>query len=252
MPSQTSPSTSLKPPARQTRYWQGQLVGAMFLLLLNLGCAKEREPNVELKIQVEPSSRSGVYRVSGNTNIPDQSLITVAAIRTLSASESAATNTTYSILARQIVKVEQGTWQTTLNLWQVAPDGQFQEAWQGKQSQLGALKPDETVTFVALLDPASQPPALKQNIEASGRELQGRFIRFTNDGQWYLQASEVLPIALPTGKTTPPIIQTQDFNGGRGDRFVVKRDSKTTQGVNPPLTTMSQTTAPLSPAEFMR
>ncbi|MBW4453009.1 MAG: hypothetical protein KME55_10140 [Nostoc indistinguendum CM1-VF10] len=65
------------------------------------------------------------------------------------------TNTNRSILARQIVEVKQGQWEAALNLWQVSPDGHFQEVWQANPAQI-QLFPEDGVTFVAIFDPASQ------------------------------------------------------------------------------------------------
>lgn len=237
--------------------WPRVLVAIVLLLILNVGCAKERSPNVELKMQVQQSGSPGVYVVSGSTNLPEKSLITVAAMRSLrsslASSASSKPNGTYSILARQIVRVEKGKWQSTLNLWQVAPDGWFQEAWELKQSEMEmSLDPAPEVIFLALLDPASQPPAIEQKLQQQGKKLAGRLIRFTSDGQWYVQASEILPVALPSGKTTPRPIRAEDKNWGWGDRFVVKQEPPVSSFVGLPPDTLNPTSAPLSQREFMR
>ncbi len=208
-------------------------------------------------MQVQPSGRPGVYLVAGNTNLPDQSRITVTATRSLDSgvppSTSSNPNTTYSILDRQIAKVERGNWQTTLNLWQIASDGRFREAWQLNQPELGlSITPASEVTFLALVDPVGQSPVVKQQLEQLGKKLEGSLVRFTSDGQWYLQTREILALALPTGKTTPPILRAEDRNGGWGDRFAIKQQSKSSDFVNLPPAPASQTDQPLSSSEFLR
>jgi hypothetical protein len=226
-----------------------KLASAILMLLL-VGCSRETSPDVQLNIQVEPSSRPGIFRVTGTTNLPDQSLIAIAAIRTL---RTAPDNNTYAILARQMVRVERGNWETTLNLWQVTPDGSIQEAWQVNKPKLGlSATATPQVTFVAQLDPAVQPKALQSAIQAQGENTQNELIRFAPDGQWYLQASAPINVALPTGKTTPPIASSADINGGWGSRFVVKPPSSNLGRTSISPNTTSQTNAPLSNAEFMR
>lgn len=241
----------------QNRYWQGVLVCLVLVLIMNSGCAKPRSPNVDLKMQVKQSGSPGVYLVTGSTNLPDQSLITVEALRSLSpdlpSSVSSNSDATYSILARQIVEVKQGNWQTTLNLWKVAADGRFREAWQINQSEQGlSLNPATDVAFIALLDPATQPPPLEQKLQQEGKKLQGRLVRFTDDGQWYIQAREILPVALPTGKTTPPPLRAEDINDGWGNRSVIQQEPQDSGFVGAPPEIGNQTNAPPSAREFMR
>lgn len=199
-----------------------QLLVCLCLLLGLAACGVSRSntPEVQLSMQVEASGRSGTYTITGNTTLPDQSWLTISAIRYLRSSnqvDSSLTDLPYSILARQRVEVAQGKWQTTLNLWQVAPDGRYQEAWQLNTSELGvALQPNATVTFVATLEPVGQPASLMKVLES--QQIEGNLTRFTADGQPYLQVSQTLPIELPQGKTSPPRLTTQDSNNGWGDR----------------------------------
>ncbi|MBW4648992.1 MAG: hypothetical protein KME06_09840 [Kastovskya adunca ATA6-11-RM4] len=207
-------------------------------------------------MQVQPSSRPGAYLVAGSTNLPEQSLIAVAATRSLRPGSTPdgvfQQNATYSILARQIVKVEQGNWQATLNLWQIAPNGQFQEAWQLNQSEMGvSVNPETEVTFVALVEPAIQSPALAQKLETLLANPSGELVRFTTDDQ-YIQATKTLLIPLPTGKTTPPVLGAEDENGGWGDRFLIKEEPPNAQPANLPPASETQTNAPLSSSEFLR
>ncbi|HEY9748321.1 MAG TPA: hypothetical protein V6C63_06575 [Allocoleopsis sp.] len=234
------------------------------LLLVTTGCSEAKAPAANLNLQVEAAGRSGVYTVSGSTNLPDQSRITVSAIRYLSPSQTAPLATgipsqassqlTYAVLGRQSVTVNQGKWQTSLNLWQVAPNGQIQEAWQLNRAELKLpLTPAPDVVFLATFEPTSQLPAVSQNLQEQGLQLEGNLARFTTDGQRYLQASQALPVSLPTQKTTPPVVTAADLNNGWGDRSRITieksnaADLKTAASAN-----ISQTTAPLSTDQLLR
>ncbi len=182
--------------------------------------------NADLQIQVLPSNTPGEYAIQGNTDLPNQSQIRVAAIRYLyPASQALHSKPTYSILAYQTAKVTQGKWQATLNLWQVAPDGQFQEAWQGLRSDLNlAVNPASEVVFLATLPPgdkADQLRQIEQQLEKQGKALNSQLVQSTTDGDRYLQAAQKLAIALPTSKTTPPPSKPEDINGGWGNRFLM-------------------------------
>jgi hypothetical protein len=197
-----------------------QMLICLCLLFSLAACALPRSdtPSLQLSMQVETSSRSGAYTITGDTTLPDQSWITVSAIRYLQPIGQAEGNTAdlpYSILARQKVEVAQGRWQTTLNLWQVAPDGRYQEAWQLSTSKLGvSWQPNATVTFTATVEAVGQPASLMERLT----KVENNLARFTADGQPYLQVSQTLPIELPQGKTLPSQSTTQNANNGWGDR----------------------------------
>ena len=116
-------------------------------------------------------------RSRGETRLPKDTQITVAAVRYLSVDDAldggAAAQfnptPTYSILAYQSAKVAQGKWQAQLNLWQVANDGNYRESWQLEQSRLGlSLKPAEKVMFLATLTPADDLSAIEQQLAKRG------------------------------------------------------------------------------------
>ena len=240
----------------------------VLLLMLNTGCSQlpltvrqlpallpDLSTEANFPLRVTPLGRSGTYTVAGSTNLPDESRITVAAIRYLRPdnprSQSLSSKPTYSILAYQDVKVNKGKWQTTLNLWKVAPDGQFQEAWQLEQSKIGlSLAPETEVTFLATVAPTDSLSELEQQLEKQGIKLASRLVRNTADGERYVQASQVLPIALPTGQTTPPQQRSEDINGGWGPRFLLIPEPPNTTNLEVP--SKRRTNAPLSPAEFLQ
>ena len=233
------------------------LIGSV--AVLSFSCTQTEAPDASLELQVEPGGRAGLYTASGTTNLPDQSRLIVMAIRPLqkpkkSALTSASSvDTNYAILERQAVEVKQGKWQTNLNLWQVAPNGQYQEVWQLNQSKLGvSFSPGSEVTFLATFDPAAQPPKIQEQLQQQAIKLEGQSIRFTGDGERYLQASQALPVKLPTGKTTPPPVPVSDQNDGWGDRSRPLPDADDKQ-VKPSVSSnLSQTDAPLSLDQRMR
>lgn len=239
-----------------------QLQSSIFigsLSLLSFGCTTTSVPQATLDIQVQPGGRSGLYTASGTSNLPDQSRLIVMAIRPLrSATQLNQTETkvgesNYAILDRRAVEVKQGQWQTNLNLWQVAPKGQFQENWQLNQAKLGTnFTPSSEVTFVATFDPANQSPAIEPQINQA-LELESPVVRFTNDGERYLQASEVVSLSLPTGKTTPPALTATDLNHGWGDRSGPAPDLTADKQRNPvSQSNLAQTDAPLTADQMLR
>lgn len=233
-----------------------QTVTACGLLpLLCISCSQgSSQQSVELKInEIKTASRPGVYNVAGSTNLPDNSRVAVTALRYLRPAPDRALNnpsSTYSILARQIVPVSTGKWQTTLNFWQVAPDGRFQEAWQLENTKLqNPLQPETSVTFIATYEPTGQLAATQpQQIP----ELQGKLVRFSAEGEEYVQASQTLPIALASGKTTPSRLQSEEINDGWGNRSELKLDTPNTTTLRPKVIRTSQTNAQLSISEFLR
>jgi hypothetical protein len=228
----------------------------LLLFALCTSCASSQSSDVILNFNVKPTNRPGVYQAMGQTNLPDGSQIAVAALRYLRPEDGqfldTNTNTTYSILDREITKVAKGQWQTTLNLWQVASDGRLQESWQLNQTESGfSPNPLPQVSFVATFDPLEQYSALQQQGIAP-QELSGSLVRFTNEGQPYVQARQTLPIALPTGKTTPPRLQPEDINGGWGKRYEIKPQPPAPKTMNPLPLKGEQINTPLSRSEFLR
>ncbi len=238
----------------------------LMLLTTNYGCVQKAQEKVEMKIaDVQSISSKGVYNVVGSTNLPESSKITVSAVRYLRPASGQAeallnsdTNTSRSILARQIVEVKQGQWEATLNLWQVSPNGSFQEVWQVNPAQI-PLFPEGDVTFVAIFDPATQSEQLdnqnSQKLKSENQQLEkleGKLIRFTNEGERYLEVSQTLTIPLPTGKTIPPRPQPEDLNGGWGNRYQIPPQSIASKNTLLPPIKNRQTNAYVTPSEFLR
>ena len=251
-----------------TRYPLRGLAVAALLLILNSGCSQviskvEQLPallpngsiDANFQIRVIPSERSGVYTITGTTNLPDNRGIGVAAIRYLrqdhQVSVSSGSKLTYSILAYQDTKVKDGQWQATLNLWNVARDGRFQEPWQLEESKLGLkLEPESDVTFLATLAPTEVLAEIEDLLKKEGIKLAKNLIRRTIDGQRYVQATQILPIPLPTASTTPPPERPEDVNGGWGPRYILLPEPPNTKELERPQN--RRTDAPLKPSELMQ
>ena len=228
---------------------------SVLLLLLSVGCTRERSPQAELSLKVEPSNRPGVYVVSGKTNLPDQSRLVVQGIRPLTAaaqSTSTDESPNYVILDRQAVVASQGQWQTTLKLWQSTPDGQEQEVWQANQAQISQLKPSNDVVFVATIDSTNQTKASAQPLDLQGKPLQGANIHFTTGGQWSLQAKQTLTVTPPVSKTASSALSVNDFNVNRSQRSEQSSVPVNATSVNLPVSQEKQTTAPLSFSQRLR
>ena len=211
-----------------------------------------------LQFQVTSARTPGTYTISGSTNFPEQSEIRVAAVRYLRPTQAIALalhpKPTYSILAYQTATIIDGKWQTDLNLWQVAKDGRFQEAWQLQQPELKlAVQPATDVVFLATLAPgnkADQVQNLEQQLKKAGKQLDGGLVNNTADGQRYIRVSQRLDVALPTGSTAPPPIKPTDINGGWGNRFLIPPEPPIPYTLEFPK--HRRTDAPAAAKEFLR
>lgn len=193
------------------------------------GCTQipfiHRAPEVNLALQVQPTPEQGVYAIAGATNLPDNTALVVMAVRYLHPTEPVATSQThptYAILAYNTLEVNAGRWQTELPLWQVAPDGTYQESWQADLADLDlSVEPDPTVQFLVTLAPQGVLASLEQQLQRQGLRLPRSLTRVTSEGDIFLQAEQQLAIALPTGQTTPPPADPADENGGWGKRYLL-------------------------------
>ncbi|NEP12019.1 MAG: hypothetical protein F6J92_04145 [Symploca sp. SIO1A3] len=244
-----------------------ELVIIALLLIWCTGCSQvplpvQQLPNLlpgihskaDFQMRVTHKGNEGKYEVVGNTNLPDDSRIAVAAIRYLrpdkQLSQDINPETTYSILDYKDTKVNKGKWEITLNLWKTAPDGQLTEDWQLEQSELGLeLEPVPEVTFLATLSPTIQFWEVERQLNKQGIKVANSVIRSTADGERYVQTSQVLPIDLPTGKTTPPSQKPEDVNGGWGPRYLLIPEPPIIYKLEKPA--LRRTNEPLSPEEFL-
>lgn len=244
-----------------TTAWCRRLFSFTLVLSLSTGCSRllQSQPLQDIKLNFTVENQlPGVYAIAGNTNLPERSQVTVAAIRYLYPAQQASKNfnphPTYAVLAYQPTEVKDGKWQTHLNLWETASDGRFQETWQLDQAQLGlALKPADTVVFLAMLAPINGSDQLQQleNQLAKRRiQLSRRLIHGTADGQQYVQVSQALSIALPTASTAPLSIRPEAMNGGWGNRFLIPSERQ--NPIQLELPKERRTNAPATSEEFLR
>lgn len=213
--------------ARLKRVAQSWLTLALVLMLAT-SCTQIKLPvqrgDVSLDIRTVTAQPNGVYTLAGNTDLPKDTEITVAAVRLLAPKGAIAADPdpVYSLLAYESVKTEGDTWQAELNLWEVAPDGRYQETWQLEQSRLNmTFEPDGEVIFLATLAPLETLTQLEQRLAQRNLEFASNIVRTTAEGEQYIQAVRVEAIALPTGATTPPPTRPEDLNGGWGNRYVL-------------------------------
>lgn len=246
----------------------GKVLSLVVLLILSASCSQasltlqqlpslipdlSREANFSLRVQ--PSSRSGIYTVTGSTNLPDKSRIAVAAVRYLrpdfTVSKNDNSSPTFSILAYQDVEVNQGKWQTNLGLWKAAPNGLLREAWQLDQAKLGlTFIPETEVNFLATVEPTDSLADLELRLKKQGIKLVSDVVRNTVEGEQYVQAIQVLPVALPTASTVPPLPRPEDINGGWGPRYLLLPEPPNINNLERP--SKRRTDAPLSPDELLQ
>lgn len=192
-------------------------------------------------MQVDPTGEAGIYQVTGHTNLPDQTQLTLQAIRNLQPPKlgsQAKSEQTYSILARTQVKVEKGKWRALLNLLQFSEQGKL-EAWQFTDRSLNLKSlPENQVRFLATTDPTENSIELQQQSTLTG--TQSTRLQFAADGKSYLQAEQALTIEPPTVRLAASQKPSQTLV-----KVAVQPISKATDR-------KSQTDANLSVKEWMR
>jgi hypothetical protein len=210
--------------------------------------------DVALKWRVERTAQSGTYEVSGQTDLPNRTQLTVAALRYLypiTAKARSFSKPTYAILDYQTVTVEQGAWQTQLNLWQVAPDQSFKENWQIDQQGLATqFQPEADVVFLVTLAPIDQLVRLQQRLANHGEKLASGMVRSTSEGELYAQSHQILPVALPTGSTVSTAFRPGIGNYGWGSRYLIPYEPQNPTQLERP--SERQTNSPARPEEFLR
>jgi hypothetical protein len=249
---------------QNARFYLGRIVCKIAPILFITGCSQaqltavlpQNKPlkDVALEWQVDQISQPGSYQIAGQTNLPDRTQLTVAALRYLypvAANQKLNANPTYAILDYQSAVVQSGRWQTRLNLWQVAADGTFQENWQMEQQGLATrFNPQSDVVFLVSLAPIDQLSILQQQLAAQGQQLNRSLLRNSSSGERYAQSQQTLEIALPTGNTLapPPQLETENFGWGR--RYLLPQEPQNPTKLEQPNDRL--TTAPARPEEFLR
>lgn len=213
---------------------------------------------VNLQMTVAPSPERSRYLVSGTTNLPDRTPITVAAIRYFSLGDSSGAasssdtpseaGSTFTVLDYASTTVTQGKWQAELTLQQQGTDGKDWEAWQMQQPRL-ALQPAPTVAFVTTLTAADQLTPLEQQLAQKGFRLPRGMVRTTTEGQRYAEVSQTIALAPPNPNQQAPVA-LEPHNYGWGDRYVLVQEPQNPTRLERP--NQRQTNAPATASEFMR
>lgn len=238
----------------------GMLAG---LLSISMGCRQVEMPeftvgttarDLDITMQVERVGDSGAYNVTGRTNLPDNTDLTIAAVRYLNPAQPVTGNAnaapTYAILDYQSTTVADGQWRTTLGLWEIAPDGVYRESWQRDQTRTKLqVNPEPDVHFLVTLAAPDQLEAVAQQLTEAGLEFPTSMLRTTAEGIPYLQMQQTLAIALPSGSTTPPELTAQDINGGWGERYLLVAEPPLPYTLKP--TDERQTDSPATFGEYM-
>lgn len=256
----------LRLPAQNSAKWRWLpcLLVITSLLPLTIGCRTLTLPGqpqeVSLQMAVESGSKRSGYTVSGTTNLPDNTPITVAAIRYFyptSSSDSASLqstvnppSSTFEILDYASTTVAEGKWQAELTLQQQGTDGKGWEEWQMQQPKLGlTLKPAETVSFVTMLTAEDQLTPLEQQLAEEGFRLPRGIVRTTVEGQRYAEVSQTIALTAPNlGQPAPAALEPENY--GWGDRYVLVKEPQNPTRLERP--DQPQTNAPPTSLEFLR
>jgi hypothetical protein len=165
------------------------------------GCRAPQSSLTELSLEIKSGGQPGTYKLSGASNLPDGTRLTVQGLRQLSsvhAGMAADSRKGFSILDQQVVPVTEGRWETSLSLWNTATDGAAAESWQidlpGGARNFTA---DAEVIFTATTPPSKDAKGLEQQWDASKNNPEGQQVGFTADGRWYLRARKTLDLAPP-------------------------------------------------------
>ncbi|MBD0334748.1 MAG: hypothetical protein ICV62_04610 [Cyanobacteria bacterium Co-bin13] len=170
-----------------------------------IGISSSSSPPTLSIERVEPAGQPGNYTLRGKTSLPDKAQLSVSAIRNFDLGTSAADGESevaqFVILDRQFAQTENGTWQTALKLWQVAPDGRYQENWQLNMPvpPVGS-SPSPTITFLVTLEPSAFSKSVDRKAVAALDESGNTLLSFTSSGEPYLQVSQAMAVALPSGQ----------------------------------------------------
>lgn len=206
-------------------------------------------------MQVSKLNAPGRYQVSGDIALVNDTELGVAALRYLTLTDPVADNPagsrTYAVLDYAVVEVNDGAWQTELDLWQVGANRQFQEGWQEYSDRLDwSVVPDEEVIFLTIPTPTKSLAELEQKLRNRQQRIDESLLRQTLEGDLYAEIAYVETIALPAGSTVRPQPGPLDINGGWGRRYLLQPESPNPNTLEEP--SDRRTTAPPAAEEFLR
>jgi hypothetical protein len=185
-----------------------RVLSAVLIVVLTAACdrlpsiSRAGENPVALTIeQVAETGQPGAFTLSGTATLPNQTPLTISAVRRLSTEandSSSEPEPLFSILDRKSAVVQDGRWQAQLTLWQVSPEGFYQEPWQRTGDGLAPSQASSTVEFRAALEPPDLSRAKVKNRAAILDQATNPLLNFTPEGQPYLTVSESRVVALPS------------------------------------------------------
>lgn len=171
--------------------------------------------------QVVKSNDPGQFALSGKAALPEQTKLTVSAIRSLtlvSDDQAANQDRLYGILDRRTTLVEDGRWQAQLSLWEVNSEGYYQESWQGDDVSVSDnIKFSPSVNFTLTVE--SQDILSSKSPKIDGQI--SRLIRFTPEGEPYLSASKNLIVPLPQKVKASGLESLQESEVNWQDRSLI-------------------------------
>jgi hypothetical protein len=188
----------------------------VLLGLLLTGCQSmpsllpNRQPLTLTIDQITPDGTPGQYALHGQTTLPEGTELIVTAVRPLISSTPEvilSEDAIPSTLARTTVSVTQdGRWQTQLQLWQISPEGHYQENWQGQDptAALG-LSPGQDVMFAATLSPSALARTQQKNLQDLRRLGNHPIFNVTPAGEPYLETQKTLTVPLPNSNLTATV-----------------------------------------------
>lgn len=183
------------------------------------GWGQNRTADIVIE-QIAETGQPGQFTLTGTTNLPDQTLLTVSAVRRIGPSpsrEAAAEAPRHAILDRKSAVVKEGRWQTQLQLWETSAEGTYQENWQTiVTNDIDPASISSSVDFLATLEPIdlarSSPMARADVLESTNSPL----LNFTPDGEPYLRAIQSRVVALPNSALTAarlPQVEQETWEG---------------------------------------
>lgn len=214
------------------------LVGLLSgMLLLTGACSRlpsffTSEGTQSLRLSIDLAQgldRTGTYRLVGSTSFPNGTNLSLAAVRllnTLSTNPNLSRRpfiptamADYVILDRQLVTVQQGTFDGTLMLTMPSTQAGEMEIWQLKHPDiLNVLEPNTDVVFTVTLDPSIQTDKtrlwLRQNLGKASSELE----RYTTDGELYIQAWSQSGVPIPAVSRKIDVLNEPSSNDERDDK----------------------------------
>ncbi|MEM6751663.1 MAG: hypothetical protein AAF630_01550 [Cyanobacteria bacterium P01_C01_bin.38] len=219
-------------------------IAVISAIVFSYGCTSQNTEEVQIKnMSIQPIETSSKYKISGTTNLPDNSIIKVIAIREFvnTNREEApfinnSANISRSILDRKNVETTAGEWQAELNISHKGADSISRESWQN-DSYKPQFKPGDKVSFIAIFNPDSQwqrsdGKALEKP-RRTIQEPQGKLVRVTNNGEKFVQATKTLSIPVTEVENLSLLSKSKQLNEDWGNRYLLNKQPSTFVGSLP-------------------